>query len=617
MRFIIILSLLIALHAISETAGINKSSQSVSRIRQVQNPQRPFSQSKKILPKILAQKTPQTKPAPRRIIYDFAFFFDNDVNFTWRPVTFSAHPDSVQVKFDRYAFYNLPYFDSNDNGTFDRDTEWGWFHGVNRLNEVFLNDPIPLVPPCPGLKYNGDIHANGNILLTFPLINGKGSATGEVLDRDSVPFENGPNHYIRYGYTNHVNHISFPNIPTHRDFWEARALIDTTVHIITEENVDLFPGWILNGEFEGTPIFVWEGTEPIPGGIFFLTGHVNIEGNSMGNATIVTDHIIRVSGDPSYFEAGGQIRYIAGGNIDLSGGQYVQGLLYTKRRIFLRTSFVFGAVYSKEGRHISGNYIVIASGISLPVIEPVSLDIKPESCPNPLNTKSKGVLPTAILGTIDFDVTTLDTSSLRLNGVSPIRNSTEDVAAPVSEPSDPCDCTGEGPDGFLDLTLKFRTQDIVEAIGEVEDGDTVVLTLTGNLIDGTFIDGRDCIVILEKGKEKAIASQISPKPKAFALNRNQPNPFHSSTKIKYTLPAISNHRLAFSKDDKYDVKLVIYDVSGRLVETMVDERQEPGVYQIPISNNQLPGNGVYFYRLEAKLGQKVIFIATRKMILLK
>ena len=57
----------------------------------------------------------------------------------------------------------------------------------------------------------------------------------------------------------------------------------------------------------------------------------------------------------------------------------------------------------------------------------VIVDIKPGSCPNPLNVKSSGVLPVAILGTADFDVTTIDATSIRLAGVSPLRSSIEDV----------------------------------------------------------------------------------------------------------------------------------------------------------------------------------------------
>ena len=42
----------------------------------------------------------------------------------------------------------------------------------------------------------------------------------------------------------------------------------------------------------------------------------------------------------------------------------------------------------------------------------VDIDIKPTSCPNPLNVKSKGVLPVAILGTASFDVNDVDVSTV-------------------------------------------------------------------------------------------------------------------------------------------------------------------------------------------------------------
>lgn len=47
----------------------------------------------------------------------------------------------------------------------------------------------------------------------------------------------------------------------------------------------------------------------------------------------------------------------------------------------------------------------------------IGIDIKPGSCPNPVNIKSKGVFPVAILGTEDFDVDTIDIASIRLAGV--------------------------------------------------------------------------------------------------------------------------------------------------------------------------------------------------------
>ena len=137
----------------------------------------------------------------------------------------------------------------------------------------------------------------------------------------------------------------------------------------------------------------------------------------------------------------------------------------------------------------------------------VSIDIKPTSCPNPLNVKGKGVLPVAILGTVDFDVTQIDPASVELERVSPLRGAFEDVATPYDGTLEVCDdCSTEGADGYMDLTLKFDKQEVVaalEALGEVSDGDCVVLTLTGNLKEafgGTAISGQDVVRIIKKGK---------------------------------------------------------------------------------------------------------------------
>ena len=90
-----------------------------------------------------------------------------------------------------------------------------------------------------------------------------------------------------------------------------------------------------------------------------------------------------------------------------------------------------------------------------------------------------------------------------MEGVPPLRSTLEDVAAPF-EPftgkEDKDDCTKDGPDEFTDLTLKFDTQDIVNVLGSVSDGDVLVLALTGNLLDGTDIEGEDVVVINKKGK---------------------------------------------------------------------------------------------------------------------
>jgi hypothetical protein len=128
-----------------------------------------------------------------------------------------------------------------------------------------------------------------------------------------------------------------------------------------------------------------------------------------------------------------------------------------------------------------------------PPVITVAVDIHPMSWPNPLNVGKKGVLPVAILGTEGFDVTQIDPATILLEGVASLRWALEDVGT-VGDPL-------AGPDGFTDLTLKFDAQAIVAVLGPVNDGDVVVLHLTGNLkaeFDGTPIEGEDVVWIIKK-----------------------------------------------------------------------------------------------------------------------
>jgi YVTN family beta-propeller protein len=138
-------------------------------------------------------------------------------------------------------------------------------------------------------------------------------------------------------------------------------------------------------------------------------------------------------------------------------------------------------------------------------VQAVAFDIRPASCPNPLNVKSQGVLPAAVLGSGDFDVTQIDPITLSLEGVQILRWSYDDVATPYMDDIDEADayaCTDIGPDGYMDLTLKFDTQAIVEALGPLTDREVRTLMLTGELLDGTPITGEDVVVILNKSGGK-------------------------------------------------------------------------------------------------------------------
>ena len=125
----------------------------------------------------------------------------------------------------------------------------------------------------------------------------------------------------------------------------------------------------------------------------------------------------------------------------------------------------------------------------------VSVDIKPTSCPNPLNCRGGGVVPVAILGTGAFDVTTIDPESVFLHGVAAERWALEDVATPHFRSSDDCnDCTTDGADGLVDLTLKFDKKALLEQLGTQDNRACLVIDLLGNLKDdfgGTPIEGSD------------------------------------------------------------------------------------------------------------------------------
>ncbi|MBK7631221.1 MAG: T9SS type A sorting domain-containing protein [Ignavibacteriales bacterium] len=95
-------------------------------------------------------------------------------------------------------------------------------------------------------------------------------------------------------------------------------------------------------------------------------------------------------------------------------------------------------------------------------------------------------------------------------------------------------------------------------------------------------------------------------PNEFRLEQNYPNPFNPNTKIKYTIPNVSQSGVEGSR-----VQLKVYDVLGNEVATLVNETKPAGTYEVEFNASNL-SSGVYFYKL-----QSGSFVETRKMILLK
>ncbi len=88
-------------------------------------------------------------------------------------------------------------------------------------------------------------------------------------------------------------------------------------------------------------------------------------------------------------------------------------------------------------------------------------------------------------------------------------------------------------------------------------------------------------------------------PHSFNLYQNYPNPFNPITRINYQLPA------------NISITLKVYDVMGREIETLVNERQNAGNHSVQFNASKL-SSGVYFYKLQAEN-----YCALKKLLLLK
>jgi photosystem II stability/assembly factor-like uncharacterized protein len=88
-------------------------------------------------------------------------------------------------------------------------------------------------------------------------------------------------------------------------------------------------------------------------------------------------------------------------------------------------------------------------------------------------------------------------------------------------------------------------------------------------------------------------------PAEFSLSQNYPNPFNPKTIIRFQI-----------KDSRF-VTLKIFDILGKEIATLVNEKQSPGTYEVTFDGSGL-NSGIYFYKLQADN-----FSEIKKMVLIK
>ncbi|MBK7160476.1 MAG: T9SS type A sorting domain-containing protein [Ignavibacteria bacterium] len=118
-------------------------------------------------------------------------------------------------------------------------------------------------------------------------------------------------------------------------------------------------------------------------------------------------------------------------------------------------------------------------------------------------------------------------------------------------------------------------------------------------MDLAGIDEVDDLLFIFKNQLVSIEQLSGIIPDKFKLEQNYPNPFNPVTHLEF---GILN--LGF-------VSLKVFDILGKEVAVLVNEKLSPGIYEAEFDGSSL-SSGIYFYKLEA--GD---FIETKRMILLK
>lgn len=120
-----------------------------------------------------------------------------------------------------------------------------------------------------------------------------------------------------------------------------------------------------------------------------------------------------------------------------------------------------------------------------------------------------------------------------------------------------------------------------------------------NAYTGWLVGNYGAVLYTSNGGSTFAEEPVASVPDKFRLGQNYPNPFNSSSKFKFETGRLGN------------VKISVYDIQGREVQTILNKKLIPGIYEVNFDDSGL-NSGVYFYRMSA--GN---YSETKKMIIVK
>ena len=144
----------------------------------------------------------------------------------------------------------------------------------------------------------------------------------------------------------------------------------------------------------------------------------------------------------------------------------------------------------------------------------------------------------------------------------------------------------------------------------VTDAGNYICEITNTIATVLTLYSRPFHVIVD-GQTGVEPSSRTDIPKTFALKQNYPNPFNPSTQIEFHLPEAG------------EVRLIIYNLEGREVSHLVNERKPAGIYTVHWNGTDRSGqsvaSGIYFCRIDVitDSGQQPAFSQVKRMIYMK